>query len=112
MRMIVAYVQPFMAPQVMEALQQLPGVTGASSSKSEGFGRGRSVVDAPVSEELYGTTDKVRLEVVVRDELEDAVVQAIRGAAHTGNRGDGKIFVLQVTKALRIATNDEGILAV
>lgn len=112
MRMIVAYVHPFMASQVMEALHQLPGVSGASFSESKGFGRGRSAVDAPESEELYGTTDKVRVEVVVRDEIEDAVVQAIRGAAHTGNRGDGKIFVLQVAKALRIATNDEGIRAV
>ena len=107
MRMVIAFVQPFMAPDVVHALHQVPGLTGATFTDVKGFGRGRPT-DVPTSEVLYGTTAKVRVEVVVRDELEDAVVRAIREAAHTGNRRDGKIYVLPVDQALRIATEEEG----
>ena len=107
MRMVIAFVQPFMAPQVVGALHQVPGLTGATFTDAHGFGRGRPT-DAPTSEVLYGTAAKVRIEVMVRDDLEEVVVRAIREAAHTGNRGDGKIYVLPVARALRIATDEEG----
>ena len=107
MRMVIAFVQPFMAPQVVSALHQVPGLTGATFTDVKGFGRGQPT-DAPTSEVLYGTATKVRIEVMVRDDLEAAVVRAIREAAHTGNRGDGKVYVLPVARALRIATGEEG----
>lgn len=107
MRMVIAFVQPYMAPQVVSALHQVPGLTGATFTDVKGFGRGRPT-DAPTSEVLYGTATKVRIEVMVRDDLEAAVVRAIREAAHTGNRGDGKVYVLPVARALRIATGEEG----
>lgn len=107
MRMIVAFVQPFMAPQVMQALHGVPELTGATFMDARGFGRGR-LTDAPTSEALYGTADKVRVEIVVRDELEDVAVRAIREAAPTGKRGDGKVYVLPVHRAVRIATDEEG----
>ena len=107
MRVVIAFVQPFMASQVVHALHQIPGLTGATFTDANGFGRGRAI-DTPEAEVLYGTADKVRVEVMVRDELEDAVVQVIREAAHTGNRGDGKIYVLPVARAIRIATGEEG----
>lgn len=107
MKMVVAFVQPFMVDRVMDLLHQVPGLSGATFTEVKGFGRGRPS-DRPVSEVLYGTSDKVRVEVVVWQELEDAVVRAIQGAAHTGNRGDGKVYVLPVTRAVRIATGEEG----
>lgn len=107
MKMIVAFVQPFMAPQVVQALHEVPELTGATFMDAKGFGRGR-LTDAPTSEVLYGTADKVRVEIVVRDELEEMVVRAILEAAHTGNQGDGKVFVLPVARAVRIATDEEG----
>ena len=107
MKLVIAFVQPFMAPQIVNALHQIPGLTGASFTEAQGFGRGRPS-DAPTSEVLYGTAAKMRVEVAVRDELEDAVMRAIRDAVHTGNRGDGKIYVLPVDRAVRIATGEEG----
>ena len=107
MKLIIAYVHPFMAGHVVHALHMVPGVTGASFTDARGFGRAR---DDNVSEPeaLHGTTAKVRVEVVVRHGLEDAVVDTIRKSARTGHRGDGKIFVTDVLRAVRIATDEEG----
>lgn len=107
MKQIIAFVQPFMATDVVHALHQVPGLTGATFTDVKGFGRGRPT-DVPTAEVLYGTAAKVRVEVVVHDELADAVVDAIREAAHTGKRGDGKIYVLPVDRAVRVATGEEG----
>lgn len=111
MRMVIAFVQPFMAPDVVGALHRVPGLTGATFTDVEGFGRGRPT-ESPTAEVLYGTAAKVRIEVVVPEALEDVVVRAIREAAHTGNRGDGKIYVLPVDRAVRIASGEEGDAAV
>lgn len=107
MRMVIAFIQPFMVPDVVQALHQVPGLTGATFTEVKGFGRGRPT-DPSTSEAVYGTVDKVRIDVVVPEDLEDSVVQAIRGAARTGNRGDGKIYVVAVDRAFRIATAEEG----
>lgn len=107
MKLIIAIVQPFMAPDVDRALHAAEGVTGATYTDVRGFGRARrggaSTGDA-VSDEV----SKVRIEVVVRDERASDVAQVIRDAAHTGNRGDGKVFVLAVERAMRIASDEEG----
>jgi nitrogen regulatory protein PII len=103
MKMIVAYVQPFMAKDVVHALHQIPGVTGASFTDARGFG-GERRSDIPVPEVIYGTAEKTRVEVVVRDSLEDQVVDAIRLAARTGARGDGKIFILEVSRSVKVNT--------
>lgn len=107
MKMIIAFVQPFMASDIVHALRAVPGLSGATFTDVKGFGRGRGA-DAPTSEMLHGTAGKVRVEVIVRDEIEAVVVRTIREAAQTGNRGDGKIYVLPVHRALRIATDEEG----
>lgn len=108
MRMIVAYVKPFMAPKVVHALRQVPGLTGATFTEARGFGRGRRT-DTLSEEVIAGTADRVRVEVAVPASLEEAVVVAIRDAAHTGKRGDGKIFVLSVERGVRISTGEEGV---
>lgn len=107
MKLVIAFIQPFMAPDVVNALHRVPGLTGASFSEVKGFGRGRSTVRANPADP-HGTVDKLRIEVMVSDNLEDHVVRAIREAAHTGNRGDGKIYTIAIDRALRIATAEEG----
>ena len=111
MKMIIAYVQPAAAPRVVEALHRVPGVTGATFVDASGFGRGRGA-EAPVPEVLYGAAPRVRVEVMVRDELEETVVHAIRDAAHTGRRGDGKVYVAPLARAVRVSTGEEGDAAV
>ena len=111
MKMIIAYVRPDAAPRVVEALHGVPGLTGATFVDATGFGRGRSP-EAPVPEVLYGAAPRVRVEVMVADALEDTVVRAIQDAAHTARRGDGKVYVAELSRALRISTGEDGDAAV
>ena len=107
MKMIIAIVQPFMGADVVHALHGMDGVTGATFTEARGFGRSRrkGVLDGEL---ISDEGAKVRVEVVVRDEQAAAVAQAIRAAAHTGNRGDGKVFVLPVDDVMRISTGEQG----
>ena len=113
MKAVIAFVQPFMAEKVVQALHGVPRLSGASFTEVRGFGRGRAqgAIDA-TEEELIGTVSKVRVEVMVPDDLEDQVVRAIQQAGHTGNRGDGKVYVASLERAVRISTGEEGELAV
>jgi len=106
MKLVIAFIQPFMAQQVIQALHALPDVSGASFTDVRGFGRGRD--DVAVPEVLYGAAKRVRVEVAVRDDVAHTVIEAIRQAAHTGKRGDGKIFVTNVENALRISSGEQG----
>lgn len=107
MKLIIAIVQPFMAPDVDRALHAAEGVTGATYSDVRGFGRARRS-GASTRDNVSDEVSKVRVEVIVRDQQANKVAQMIRDAAHTGNRGDGKIFVLDVERAMRIASDEEG----
>ena len=107
MKMIIAIVQRFMADEVVRVLHEMPGVTGATLTESRGFGRGRGE-DSGHRDSVTDEAAKLRVEVVVRDEDVERVAQGIRAAARTGNRGDGKIFLLPVERAMRIAEDDEG----
>lgn len=111
MKMVIAYIQPFMIDGVEAALRRVDGLTGATFVDARGFGRRRSS-EARESESLVGTASMVRVELIVPDALEEAVVRAIEGAARTGNRGDGKVVVVPISRALRVATGDEGDAAV
>lgn len=106
MKLIIAYVQPAKEQSVVDALHRIPRLTGATFMDARGFGRGRRA-EAATPEMLYGTAKRVRVEVLVRDELEAVVVAALREAAHTGQRGDGKVLVVPATRAARIATTEE-----
>ena len=111
MKMVIAYFQPYMAERVVSTLQGMPEVPGATLVEATGFGRGRGKREqtAPTTEiAQFGMLRKMRLEVMIPDELEDRVVQAIREAAHTGDYGDGKIYVTALDRALRIRTGEEG----
>jgi len=81
MKMIIAFVQPFMAEKVIEALHGVEGLSGATLTKVRGFGRGRArAVSDVTEEELRGSAPKIRVEAMVLDGLADQVVRAIRDA--------------------------------
>ncbi len=108
MKLVIAYIQPFMAEKVVQALQKIDGLSGASFSRVRGFGaRPERRGDSTRREELLGALEKVRVETLMPDRLQSDVVAAIRQAAHTGRKGDGKIYVLAVEEAVRIRTGEQ-----
>jgi nitrogen regulatory protein P-II 1 len=75
----------------------------------QGFGREKGKgAKHKIVEDLIDYVPKVKLEIVVHDEMLDEVVDAIRKHAHTGNKGDGKIFIYNVQDAIRIKTGERG----
>jgi nitrogen regulatory protein P-II 1 len=108
MRLIIAYIKPFKLEQVGEALKTV-GVSGMSVGDVSGFGRqaGQKEVYRGAEYEV-DFVPKVRLEVLVTDDLVGPAVDAIERAAHTGEIGDGKIIVVSVYDAVRIRTGERG----
>lgn len=108
MKLIIAYIKPFKLEQVGEALKSV-GVTGMSVGDVSGFGRqsGQTEVYRGAEYEV-DFVPKVRLEVLVSDDLATVAVDAIEKAAHTGEIGDGKILVVAVYDAVRIRTGERG----
>jgi nitrogen regulatory protein P-II 1 len=106
MKKIEAIVKPFKLDDVIDALNEV-GVEGVSVSEIRGFGRqkGRSEIYKG-AEYVVDFLPKMKIEVVVSDDLEEPAIEAIRAAAHTGRIGDGKIFVFNVEKAMRIRTGE------
>jgi nitrogen regulatory protein P-II 1 len=89
MKMIVAFVQPFMTEKVVQALHNVEGLSGASFWNIHGFGRGRGDEPGAVRhQDILGAINKVRVEVMVPDHLEDTVVQTIRGRG--ADRAEGR----------------------
>jgi nitrogen regulatory protein P-II 1 len=109
---VEAVIKPFKLDEVKEALHDL-GVTGMTVTEAKGFGRQKGHTELyRGAEYVVDFLPKVRLEVVVGDELAPRVVEAIADAARTGRIGDGKIFVTPVEEAVRIRTGERGIDAV
>jgi len=109
MKEIKAIIQPFVADHVLAALRELPELPGATVSEVKGFGRGRAVGARSDAREagIFGV-QKVKLEIVVPDELVERVILVITRHAHTGNPGDGKIFVSAVDEVVKIRTGERG----
>lgn len=106
MKMIVAVIKPFKLDEVREALVSL-GVEGLTVSEVKGFGRQKGQTEIyRGAEYTVAFLPKVKIEVVVGDAQVEAAVEAIISAAHTGRIGDGKVFVVDVTKAVRIRTGE------
>jgi len=107
MKEIKAIIQPFVADQVLAALREMPELPGVTVSEVKGFGRGRALGDPDSSDEaeVFGTK-KIKLEIVVSDELVDQVVLLIAEHARTGNPGDGKIFVSAVEESIKVRTGE------
>ena len=108
MKLIMAIIKPFKLEEVRDALTGI-GVQGATVSEVKGFGRQKGQTEIYRGAE-YTTTflPKVKVEVVVPDEVADQAVEAIQKTASTGNIGDGKIFVLDIGAAVRIRTGETG----
>ncbi len=108
MKLVMAIIKPFRLDDVRTALTEV-GVEGLTVSEAKGYGRQRGQTEiyrgAEYSVEFV---PKVRLEMVVDDELAPKVVETIAHAAHTGRIGDGKIFVMDVLEAVRIRTGETG----
>ena len=106
MKLVTAIVKPFKLDEVREALTSM-GVEGLTVSEVKGFGRQKGHTEIYRGAEYeISFVPKVRIDVVVSDALADQVVEAITKAARTGSIGDGKIFVSDVSKAVRIRTGD------
>jgi len=108
MKMVMAIIKPFKLDDVREALTAL-GVEGLTVTEVKGFGRQKGHTETyRGSEYAVNFLPKVKVEVVVPSKLEAKVIKAIQDSAGTGRIGDGKIFVYDITRAVRIRTGEEG----
>ena len=108
MKKIEAVIKPFKLDEVKEALQEI-GVQGMTVMEAKGYGRQKG------HSELYRGAEyvidflpKLKIEVIVADDMVTAVTDAIIGAARTGKIGDGKIFITDVLDVIRIRTGESG----
>ena len=112
MKLVTAIVKPFKIDDVKEALKGV-GVQGMTVSEVRGFGRqGGHTETYRGAEYNIDYVPKIRIELVVDDAVADRIVDAIRDAASTGKIGDGKIWVTDVDRLIRIRTGEEGMDAV
>src|SRR2546429_5491889 len=108
MKKLEAIIKPFKLEEVKEALAEL-GIEGMTVTEVKGFGRQKGHTEIyRGSEYTVDFLPKVKIEVVVEAERSDAVVGAIVKAANTGKIGDGKVFVSDVSEAIRIRTGERG----
>ncbi len=108
MKLITAIVKPFKLDDVKDALKDA-GITGITVSEARGFGRqGGHTETYRGTEYKIEFVPKVRIEVVVDEGDVDRVVDAIRDSAATGKIGDGKIWISEVERIVRIRTGEEG----
>ena len=108
MKKIEAIIKPFKLEEVKDALAEL-GVEGMTVTEVKGFGRQKGHTEIyRGSEYTVDFLPKVKIEVVLSDEVADKAVMAIVTAAKTGKIGDGKVFVLPVESAVRIRTDETG----
>jgi nitrogen regulatory protein PII len=108
MKLITAIIKPFKLEAVKEALTAV-GVEGMTVSEVKGFGRQKGHTEVyRGSEYTVDFLPKVKLEVVVGEDIKDKVVAAIVNAAKTGKIGDGKVFISPVDDVIRIRTDEHG----
>ncbi len=108
MKLITAIIKPFKLEAVKEALTQV-GVEGMTVSEVKGFGRQKGHPEVyRGSEYTVDFLPKIKLEVVVADEIKEKVVAAIVNSAKTGKIGDGKVFISPVDDVIRIRTDEHG----
>ena len=108
MRKIEAIIKPFKLDEVKEALHAI-GIQGMTVTEVKGFGRQKGHTELyRGAEYVVDFLPKIKVEIAVKDEMVDKVVQAIVQAANTGRIGDGKIFVMPIEEAIRIRTGERG----
>ena len=108
MKKIEAIIKPFKLDEVKEALQEV-GLQGITVTEAKGFGRQKGHTELyRGAEYVVDFLPKVKIEVVLVDEMVERAVEAIIGAAKTGRIGDGKIFVSAIQDVIRIRTGETG----
>ena len=108
MKKIEAIIKPFKLDEVREALSDI-GVTGLTVTEVKGFGRQKGHTELyRGAEYVVDFLPKVKIEIVVGDEVVEMAIESIIKAAHTGKIGDGKIFVMPVEQVVRIRTGETG----
>jgi nitrogen regulatory protein P-II 1 len=109
---IEAIIKPFKLDEVKEALQEV-GLQGITVTEAKGFGRQKGHAELyRGAEYIVDFLPKVKIEIVISDELVERAIDAIRRAAQTGRIGDGKIFVSNIEEAIRIRTGESGLDAI
>ncbi|MBW8191888.1 P-II family nitrogen regulator [Neiella marina] len=107
MKKVVAIIKPFKLDDVREALSEV-GISGLTVTEVKGFGRQKGHTEMyRGAEYMVDFLPKVKLEIVIADEDVERCLETIINAAHTGKIGDGKIFVQNVERAIRIRTGEE-----
>jgi nitrogen regulatory protein P-II 1 len=108
MKKIEAIIKPFKLDEVKEALQEA-GLLGITVTEAKGFGRQKGHTELyRGAEYVVDFLPKVKIEVVLGDDMVEKAVDAIRRSAQTGRIGDGKIFVSNIEEAIRIRTGESG----
>ncbi len=108
MKKIEAIIKPFKLDEVKEALQEV-GLQGITVTEAKGFGRQKGHTELyRGAEYVVDFLPKVKIELVLGDDLVDQALEAIQNAARTGRIGDGKIFISEVEDAIRIRTGETG----
>ncbi len=106
MKLIAAVIKPFKLDEVREALSEV-GVQGITVTEVKGFGRQKGHTELyRGAEYVVDFLPKVKVELAIEETALEAAVEAISNAAHTGKIGDGKIFVTELTQAIRIRTGE------
>lgn len=112
MKEIKAYIQTHKLADVTSALHRIKGVTGMSVVDCHGFGAGWAGMEDASDSDTFSYRKGVKIEVFCRDDLAADIMAAIEQAAHTGLKGDGKIYVADISHAVRISTGETGEAAV
>ncbi|MDP3041687.1 MAG: P-II family nitrogen regulator [Candidatus Omnitrophota bacterium] len=108
MKKIEAYIQPFMLSKVEASLRSIH-IHGMSVIEAKGFGKEKDEsYPHHLIDSVIDFTPKTKVEIVCPDSSCDKIVETLRKAAHTGRKGDGKIFIYEVLKAVSILTGKEG----
>ena len=107
MKKIEAVIKPFKIDEVKEALEKV-GVRGITMTEAKGLGRQRGFTEVNTGVEYGDFLPKIKLEIILQDDLVETAVDAIRTSANTNRIGDGKIFVSTIDTVLRIRTGETG----
>jgi len=108
MKKVEAIIKPFKLDDVREALSEI-GITGMTATEVKGFGRQKGHTELyRGAEYVIDFLPKVKVEVVIAENMVDQCIETITNAARTGKIGDGKIFVCSVERTVRIRTGEEG----
>ena len=108
MKKIEAIIKPFKLDEVKEALHEV-GIQGITVLEAKGFGRQKGHTELyRGAEYVVDVLPKVKIEVVIEDNMAERVVETVKTAAQTGRIGDGKIFISSIDEAIRIRTGETG----